>query len=368
MSRVLVVGGGVAGCSVAIELAGRGASVLLLEADQPGTHATGASAGMLAPQYESKADSPLFGLGIRSRGLYADFVEKLEKLGGWSVDHRCDGMLVANRNERERDAATRDAEQHRARGLRAEVIDCSTARGIHEGVSPEVPSWLWLPDEAQVNAQLLAVGLASAVRRSGARLRLGMRVNRLMTRGDRLVGVRTESGETFEGNAVVLAAGAWSGLVKGVPRRLPVRPVQGQMLRVQPVRSFPWPLVAGHDGHYVVPRQNDTILCGSTMEDRGFDESVTEGGREEIAGRVSELVPVLGDAPVVERWAGLRPLSADGMPVLGPEPRVQGLFYATGHGRNGILLAPITARILADLVLDGASSLDWQPFSATRFD
>jgi len=363
---VLVVGGGIIGCSVAIELAGRKAPVTLLETDQPGTRATGASAGMVAPQYEADPSSPLFRFGLDSARAYPAFVARLEELGEWRVGFRRDGMLVANRSAGEEEDARRDAEWQRREGLLAELLDASEARRIHADLSPGVRSWLWLPDQAQLNAQLLAVGLHSAVRRSGADVRHGARVTRIRTAHARVVGVRLESGEDVDASAVVVAAGAWSPAIDGLPRPLPVRPVRGQMLRLRPDHPVPWPLVATHDGHYVVPRENGTVLCGSTMEERGFEDAVTEEGQEEIATHAAGLVPAIGEAPVVERWAGLRPLSADRMPLLGPEPLLEGLFYATGHGRNGILLAPLTARVVADLVLEGSSPLPWQPFSATR--
>jgi glycine oxidase len=366
--RVVVVGGGIAGCAAAIELAGRGADVTLLEADQPGVRATGASAGMVAPQYEAAGPGPFFRLGVASRDAYPAFVERIEALAEWPLAFRSDGMLVANRTE-EDEAGARDAlAWQREEGLRGEVLTPAQALERHPGLSPEVRSWVWLPDEAQVDAQRLAVALGSAVRAAGARLGLGQRVVEVLSGSGRATSVRTEAGETFAADAVVLAAGAWSGKIAGLPRELPIRPVRGQILRLLPAEMPGWPLVATHEGRYLVPRQNGTLLLGSTMEDVGFDDSVTAEARLELAEIAAELVPALADAPIVERWAGLRPMSADGWPVVGPDPELEGLFYATGHGRNGILLGPLTGRVIADLVLDGASPLGWQAFGPERLD
>ncbi len=251
-------------------------------------------------------------------------------------------------------------------GLPAEVMDASHARQLHPGVAEDVPSWLWLPEEAQVDAQRLATALAEAVRNAGARLRLGEQVEAVLSQGGRATGVRLEGGETVDARAVVLAAGAWSSRLEGLPRQIPVRPVRGQILRVRPAQLPGWPLVADHQAHYLVPRENGTVLVGSTMEEVGYDDSTTEAGEEALAGAASALIPALGDAPVVEKWAGLRPISADGWPILGPEPELDGLFYATGHGRNGILLAPLSGRIVAELVLEGRSVVQWEAFGVER--
>jgi glycine oxidase len=193
-------------------------------------------------------------------------------------------------------------------------------------------------------------------------------VTELLERGARARGVRTATGDVLAADAVVLAAGAWSPTIAGVPRRLPVRPVRGQILRLRPREIPGWPLVASHSARYLVPRENGTVLVGSTMEDVGYEDQVTEEGRFQLAQSAAELVPALADATVVERWSGLRPLSADGWPIVGPDPELAGLVYATGHGRNGILLGPLTACVVADLLLSGSSDVEWQSLRPERFD
>lgn len=366
MSQIVVIGGGVIGCAVAMEMAGRDADVLLVEKNEPGVGATGASAGMLAPQYETEGESPLFRLAVESRAAYPGFVERVERWADWPVGYRMNGMLVANRTEAETGEAEALVAWQRRIGLPAEVVDASHARQLHPGVAEDVSSWLWLPEEAQVDAQRLATALAEAVRSAGARLRLGEEVEAVLSESGRATGVRLEGGETVDARAVVLAAGAWSSGLEGLPRQIPVRPVRGQILRVRPAELPGWPLVADHQAHYLVPRENGTVLVGSTMEEVGFDDSTTEAGEEALAGAASALIPALGDAPVVEKWAGLRPISADGWPILGPEPDLDGLFYATGHGRNGILLAPLSGRIVAELVLEGRSVVHGEAFGVER--
>jgi len=368
MDDVIVVGGGIAGCATAIELATRGVQVTLFEAEQPGVRTTGASAGMLAPQYEAGGGSPVFGLAVQARDEYGAFVNRVEELAEWPVGYRKHGMLVANRTAAEEQLARAALTWQAELGLRGAIISPREAAGLHPGISLEIPSWQWLPDEAQVDAQRLAVALGPAVQAAGGRLRLARPVAEVLTEGGRVTGIRTAAGDVHSAGCVVLAAGAWSSTVAGVPRKLPVRPVRGQILRLRPASIPGWPLVATHDAHYLVPRENGTVLVGSTMEDAGFDDTVTEEARLQLAEQAAALVPALGDAPIVERWAGLRPITPDNWPIVGPEPLLDGLFYATGHGRNGILLGPLSARIVADLVLEGNSDLAWQPLRADRFD
>ena len=371
MSRtpeVLVIGGGISGCAVALELAAQGASVTLVEEDQPGVGATGASAGMLAPQYEAHGPDAAFHFGVACKEAYPAFVERIQGLTAWDVGLRTDGMLVVNRSPSEEEEARRDLAFHAAVGLKGEILNPEEARRIHGAVATDVHSWLWLPQEAQVDSQRLAVGLADAVQAAGVSLVRGARVTTVTSREYRATGVRLADGRELQGGSVVLAAGAWSAEIDGLPRVLPVRPVRGQMLRLAPLKPLPWTLVCDHMGRYLVPRINRTVLIGSTMEEVGYDDRVTEEGREFLAEAAASLIPALEDARIVEAWAGLRPISADSRPVVGPDPELEGLFYATGQGRNGILFAPLVGRAVAELVLTGSTEVPWETFRIERFD
>jgi len=364
---VIVVGGGIAGCAVAMELADRGAAVTLVEKNQPGVGATGASAGMLAPQYEAHAPDAAFHFSVACKEAYPAFVERLQRLASWNVGLRTDGMLVANYTPEEEEAARQDLGFQKAVGLEGEILSVEGARRIHGAVSDHVQSWLWLPEEAQVDSQRLAVALADAVQSAGARLVRSAPVTDLISRGSRVEGVRLADGSEIRAEKIVLAAGAWSAEIDGLPRRLPVRPIRGQILRLLPFKPIPWPLVCTHDGRYLVPRITGTVLVGSTMEEVGFDDRVTEAGREFLAEAASSLLPSLGEARIVEAWAGLRPVSEDSWPILGPDPDMEGLFYAAGHGRNGILFAPLVGRAVAELTLNGRTEVPWEAFRIERF-
>ncbi len=340
----------------------------LVEKDQPGVGATGASAGMLAPQYEAHGPDAAFRFSVACHEAYPAFVEGIQGLADWDVGLRTDGMLVANRTEEEEAEARRDLAFQAEIGLVGEILSPEEARETHGAVSEEVRSWLWLPGESQVDAQRLAVALADAVQGAGVRLLRGKPVRGINTAGSRVTGVTLEDGQEIQGHGVVVAAGAWAAGIQGMPRELPVRPVRGQMLRLLPSHPLPWTLVCSHDGRYLVPRVNGTLLVGSTMEEVGFVDQVTEEGTALLAEAAAALIPALSEARIIESWAGLRPMSGDSWPILGPDPDMEGLFYAAGHGRNGILFAPLVGRAVADLVLTGTTEVDWEPFGIRRFE
>lgn len=367
MIEVVVIGGGIAGCATALALHEMGAAVNLVDAERPGAAATGASAGMLAPQYESPGPGPLYRLGIRARDGYDAFVSTIETLSGHRLHLRRDGMLVANRTEAEHAKALESAAWQRAEGQRAEVLTPDEAATVQAGLAPDVVSWLWLPDEGQIDTQHLVEALPAALAGTDIRVITAVRVERVVSEAGTVTGVALEDGRTLSADRVVLAAGAWSDRVDGLPHGVPVRPVRGQMLRFPTGSADLTPLVATHDGRYLVPRHDGSVLAGSTMEDAGYDRTVTPEGAAGIHGAAARLVPGLGDARAAERWADVRPISRDRLPILGPEPDLHGLFYATGHGRNGILLGPVSGRIVASLVLDDAPDVDWTPFAIARF-
>lgn len=377
MEPVIVIGGGIAGAAVALALRDRDLGVVVVERSPagerspsgPGGRATPASGGMLAPQYETEGDTALFELALESRRMQAAFVERVEGLSGREVDFGRPGMLVANTTPSEDETARGTAERHRARGLRAEVMDLERARELQPGLAPGAISWLWLPDEARVNSQRLATALPAALRAAGAEVVEGVAAVELLSAGGRASGVALADGRRLEGARVVLAAGAWSADLHGLPRRLPVRPVRGQMLRWRPPPAPVRRLVADHEGRYLVPRSDGSLLAGSTMEEAGFDASVTAGGEEWIRSGAARLHPGLADAPPADRWAGLRPITTDGTPIVGEDPDLAGLHYATGYGRNGILVAPAAAeRIVRRITGDGRAPPEEGPFAPDRFD
>jgi glycine oxidase len=367
MLEIVVVGAGIAGFATALALWERGAAVTLVEESRPGAGATGASAGMLPAQYESGGPDEKFHLCLESRERYPEFAAKLEDLSGRSLDIRWDGMLVANLTSEEHEEAVEAVRWQRELGLQAELLDPTQARELEPSVAPDVVSYLWFPDEGQLDTQSLGGLIVDAVARTEIRLILGNCAAEILSRAGKVAGLAMADGRTLEADCVIVAAGAWSANLAGQPRPIPVRPVRGQILRFAPGAVDTNRIVASHAGRYVVPRPDGAVLAGSTMEEVGFDRSITDDGLRTIQASVSQLVPGLAEKTPAERWAGLRPISADSYPIIGPDPELDGLLYATGYGRDGILLAPLAGAIVADLALSGASHYEWKPFAPARF-
>jgi glycine oxidase len=354
--RVIIVGGGVMGCASALALADRGADVVLLERAVPGAEASSAAAGILGAQVEAHANAAILPLLTRARADYAMWSEALRARTGIDIGYRVTGGLRVATSDGEAREIARDAEWQRGQGLRVDVVD---SRGAHE-IEPELGELVagaHYPDESQVDPPSLLRALVTATARriegpGRVTTRTGTTVARLLVEQGRCVGAQLDDGET-RGDAVVLAAGSWSSLLPGVPGDLPkVRPARGQMVlldeRPPRVRS----MVFG-EGAYVVPRGDGRVLCGSTLELVGFRREVTAGGIHAILHGALELVPSLEDAPLTTTWSSFRPFIGEHAPLMGASP-LPGLFLATGHHRNGILLAKVTADAVADAVLGGS--------------
>jgi len=367
MLETVVIGAGIAGFSVAFALWERGGAVTIVEASRPGSGATGASAGMLVAQYEAGGPGPKFRLCLDSRARYADFAERLEAVSGRALPLSWCGMLVANLTQEEHEEAVESLSWQREAGLDAEILSPGEAERIEPGVSQAVSSYLWLPSEGWLDSQQLGEVMREACARSDIRLIVGNSAAEVLTAAGSVIGVRMVDGRTLTADRVVVAAGAFSAGIAGIPRRLPIRPVRGQIIRFAAGATTLRRLLASHAGRYLVPRDDGTVLAGSTMEDVGFDRSITDDAARLIQQSVSQLYPGLTESRPVEQWAGLRPICEDSLPVFGPDPDVAGLLYATGYGRDGILVSPLAGAVVAELAIVGSSSeLDWQAFSPSR--
>lgn len=359
MVEVVVVGAGMAGVSTALALWSRGATVILVDSGRPANAATGASAGMLAPQYESPGEGPLYRAGLSGRAAWPAFARRLSELSGEDLPLDPCGMLVANFTEQEELESRRAAAWQRRTGEAAETLSSREASELQEGLGSDAQSWLWLPNELHVDAQRLVDVFAAALRSTSIRMAIGTPVREVALAGGTAEGVDLEDGRRLSADRVVLAAGAWTARLAD----LPVTPLRGQMLRMPAGPPQLRRLVATHHGQYIVPRSDGSVLAGSTMEETGFDRSITEEGANAIRRSCQRLVPAIMAREPVEQWADLRPVSSDGLPVLGPDPDVHGLFHVTGSGRNGILLGPLFGEIMADMVLDAEHERD-APVSA----
>ncbi|HZI09777.1 MAG TPA: glycine oxidase ThiO [Myxococcus sp.] len=363
VSDVIIVGGGIMGCGIALRLRQAGVRVVVLERSIPGAEASSAAAGILAPQMESEGPGPFLELCLRSRGLYPTFATELRELTGVDVAYRPCGVLKVAFHEDDVHHLESTLVWQRGMGLRAELLDGAAARALEPKLSPHALAALHFPDDHQVDNRLLVRALSMAAAKAGAEFRSGY-VRGIVQEGGRAVGVDLD-GEVLRAGAVVLAAGSWSALVQGAgvePRA--VRPARGQMVQLQTRLPVLERILTSEKG-YLVPRADGRVIAGSTMEMVGFDKQVTAAGLARILDMALELCPELANAPVTETWAGFRPWTEDKNPYLGEGP-LPGLFLATGHFRNGILLAPITAKLVAQAVLGEKPSVDLAPFRYDR--
>jgi glycine oxidase len=345
---VVVIGGGIIGCAVARELARRGVAVRLFEARTVGAGATRASAGILAPYIEGHDRGLLFDLGIRSLATYDDFVREVCDESGLAVEYRRCGTL---------EIATDGASAARLRQAAAaddhlQWLDSTEARGHEPALASPIEGAVLAREHGYVSVPSLMDALAWAALRHGVQIEAAHRVTgvRFDAGGPT---ISTEDGTSWSAGAVVIAAGSWCGRL-GVDdgAAAAVRPVRGQLLRLH-WRGAPLSHIVWGPDCYVVPWQDQTVLVGATVEDVGFDERTTAAGVRDLLDAVCELLPEAWRATFLEARAGLRPATPDGLPFLGASRRSDRLIYATGHYRNGVLLAPLTAQLIADLIVDG---------------
>lgn len=357
-AEVAVVGGGVIGLALARELSSRGAEVIVLERGLTGEEASSAAAGLLTAQWEASAPSPFFDFAVQSRELYPRWADALEEETGLAVGWRPTGVLHCGSAEHlEKFLWQVDAGQPVERVDAAEIRRRSAGR-----VAPGVSEALFFPRDSVVNNRLLVRALRRSLEIRGVRVLEGMAVTRFLVEGGTCRGVET-SGGTCAATRVVDAAGAWADLDPNLPFAIPVEPIRGQIVEL--ADDGPFSTVLASDDVYLVPRSDGRVLVGATAERAGFRKEVTAAGVGKLLAAAFALVPSLGAARVSDMWAGFRPGTPDGLPLLGESP-VAGLYLATGHFRYGILLAPITALRIADL-LTGIAVHDLAPFAPNRF-
>ena len=365
---VVVVGAGVIGLTVAYELGRRGRGVLVLERAYPGSGATRAAAGMLAPTSEAETAEPaLIDLALDSLRRYPRFVAELEALTGLSCQYRTEGTLwVALTRNDETDLDHLERLQ-REKGLAPQRLTGADVLEREPHLSGRVLSGLWVPDDHQVEPRALARCLEAAVLAGGGAIASGATVTGVETGAGRVRGV---SGSGADGqwetacDAVVLAAGAWTGLAITPPvPGLGVRPVKGQLLRLRGPRLIEH--VVRHPDVYLVPRRDGELVIGGTMEEQGYDETPTAGAALDLLRAAWRVLPGIYDLQFVELSVGLRPAVRDHLPVIGGTS-IDGLFVATAHFRHGILLAPATGHYLAELIAGGATPSALAPFALAR--
>jgi len=363
---VAIAGGGLIGAGIALELARRGRRVVVIEkGDRPGRESSAAAGGVLAPNAEAEPDGPLYGLKRRGLELFPEWAAAIASESGVDPELERDGLLAIALDEKAEAVNARREALVQGAGRRVERLSAGDVRKREPGVTPAVRSALFFPDEARVDNARLSEAVAVAAGRRGVEFRFGNPVTGLLRAGSRVTGVATPTGDVAAG-AVVIAAGAWSAGIAGLPFPVPVKPARGQIVVLR-APSPPIASVLSCGEIYAVPRNDGRVLVGATVEDVGFDKSVTAGAVRWLLEGAARFLPFLDALPIETSWAGLRPEAADHLPIVGPAPGAEGLFLATGHFRSGIVLAPLTARAVAAAVLGERSGEDLASCDPKRF-
>jgi glycine oxidase len=366
---IIVIGGGLIGSSIALRLGQSGLRVLVLDRGEPGAETSAAAAGMLAPQGEAIEPDAFYELCAASRDLYPDFVPEIEEQSGQQVGYRRDGtLLVAIGDEECHELET----LHRAQTRLGLPLERLTPEEVHrrvEGLSPQIRSGLFVPGDHWVDNERLTQAVVETARRQGVTFYSQQPVTKLNVRRGRVECVETSpagrAAATFSAGQFILAAGCWSRqLVAPLGIHLPMEPCHGQMIEFE--TSTELPLVVRAGMHYLVPRSPRRILVGTTAEYVGYEKAVTGEGLWSILEGALRIAPLVKKLRLRRAWSGLRPDTADHLPILG-YGEMPNLVFATGHFRNGILLAPVTARLIAELVLTGSTSLALDAYRPARF-
>ena len=355
---VAIVGAGVIGCATACELAERGAKVILLERDRVCSGASGAAAGMLAPQSEAHAGNAWLDLLLAARAEHAPLACKLRHETGIDVGYKRDGVLRIAANEAEREELRQRAEWQQSAGLAAKWLDPEEALRLEPALAPDLAGALWLPEEAQVQSPRLVQALALHAQHLGVELREGTPVTAVA--GGEVI----TPTERITAGAIVIAAGVWTPFVEGLAH-VPIKPVKGQMVCATPSPACAPRHVVWGEGAYLTPKAGGELLIGST-EEEGYDARPTLAGIARLVAAGAAIMPAVAGMPLHSAWAGLRPALPDRLPALGPVPGRDRLFLATGHYRNGVLLGPLTGKLMAQLVLGQPPSHDLTAYSPAR--
>lgn len=359
-----IAGGGVIGGAIALELARAGMRVAVFDRQQPGQEASWASAGILSPAPESPGMIAMVPLGKKSLSMYPEFVAQVEEISRRSIGFRAEGTLQALFSGDTKAELSTIIALHHGLGLKAEPLRAEDARELEPALSEDLEAAVLRPEECSVDNRALTNAVLEAARRSSAEIFPDAGVRRIWREGNRCAGLVLQN-EKVEAKWTIVAAGCFSGAIEGVAAYTPVRPAKGQMvaLRSDEVKMQ---RVLWSEHIYLVPRNDGRVLAGATVEYVGYDKRTTAGGVEKILSAAIELAPGLANARIEETWAGLRPDSPDHLPILGPTD-LDGLLMATGHFRSGILLTPITARLIREWTTEQQVSVDWERFSPLRF-
>lgn len=367
--NVLIIGGGVIGLSIARELHVAGIrDITVVDKGEPGCEASWAAAGMLAPNAETEKVDGFYRFCSESNDRYPDFANSLYKETGIDVGLDLTGTLQLAFDETEADKLLRKFRIQRDAGLAAEILSAEEVLRLEPEISSRVILGISYPNDRQVDNRKLVSALIEYCRRNDVKIITNEQTHSVMVENGHAYGVLTET-DKHSADVTILATGAWTSFIEIGDAGLigvDIKPIRGQMIAFEPSNGLSNKVIYGHDC-YLVPRADGRILVGATVEDVGFDKSVTDEAIDELRGSAVEILPEIASCDVVESWSGLRPRSGDELPVIGNVAGIDNLLIATGHYRNGILLAPLTARIIAEKAVGNIDSPYFSIFGPERF-
>src|SRR4030095_9702512 len=321
-----------------------------------------AAGGMLAPQAEADSRDDLFNLLWKSRELYPDFAAALKEETGVDIELDTTGTLYLAFSEHDQTEIDHRYEWQTQAGLPVEKLSAAEARMHEPCIAPDLSGALRFPLDIQVENRPLLNALANSVSQLGVRTLCGINAESIEKQHQRVKGIQTNN-VFIACQSVVIAAGAWTSFLGSSVK---IEPVRGQMICLTAAPQLTTHVIYSPRG-YIIPRQDRRLLAGSTSEHAGYKKEVTVGGVRKILDNAIEIAPAISELAIVDAWSGLRPKASDGLPVLGPCGEIDGLFFATGHYRNGILLAPITGELIATTIVDGVTTTIIAPFGPDRF-
>jgi glycine oxidase len=363
---VAIVGGGIIGCSIAFQLAKRHLSVVVVEKERMVSQASSAAAGMLGAQSEFASDHPLIPLALKSREMFPQLADELKELTGIDIGLVQKGLLKLAFTEREENELQQQYEFWKRFDSNVRWLTINELRELEQNVTEEVAGAMYIPNDGQVRADDLSLAFAKAASAYGAELREYTEVISLVTENDRVCGVITNRG-TIDANIVIVAAGAWSArLLKQTGLELHMYPVKGECFSVITEQPLLEATVFAKNGCYIVPKKENRLLIGATSTPNMFDKQASVQGIYRLLERAQQIMPKLAEAKWEKAWAGIRPQTGDGLPYIGEHPCYRGLWAATGHYRNGILLSPITGVLLAELITEEKVDIDISSFSLVK--
>ena len=368
ISQVLIIGGGVIGLSLARELHKKGfKKITILEKGKIGREASFAAAGMLAVQSETDKPDDFFYFCNESNKLYPQFSEELFEETGVDIELDREGTLYLAFNERDENELRTRFEWQKKAGLTVEKLSAIETHKLEPFVSPEILGSLFFPEDWQVENRKLIHALEKYAEFNDIEIRENFEVKNLLIENGKVFGAENETGKFFA-EKTVLATGAWTSFIKADSFQMPkIKPIRGQIIEFQTAKRLFQKVIYSPRG-YLVPRRDGRILTGATVQDSGFDKTISDVATEFLRENALEIAPNLANLKIHDQWIGLRPFASDGLPVLGEISEIENLFVATAHYRNGILLAPITAKILAEKITGNNNSKFFENFSPYRFN